>query len=112
MKESKKSAWWKSLTPEEQEDPKNVKKLFHRGYFKRHREDKELANAIAYAQKQLSDFSLHLHNQRNLVDEADKLGVFDSLKKRIIGYLFSIDETNTEEPQEVLAEQKKEEDIL
>lgn len=112
MKESKKSMWWKSLSVEEQQDPKNVKKLWHRGYFRRRREDKELANVIAYAQKQLSDFNEHISSLRNLIDEADKLGVFDSLKKRIIGYLFSIDETNTEEPQEVLAEQTKEEDKL
>ena len=71
-----------------------------------------MANVIAYAQKQLSDFNEHISSLRNLIDEADKLGVFDSLKKRIIGYLFSIDETNTEEPQEVLAEQTKEEDKL
>lgn len=69
MKESKKSAWWNSLSEAEQQDPKNVKKLWHRSFFRRRREDRETANAIAYANKQLNDFERHLDNIEKLGDK-------------------------------------------
>ncbi|MCW6169966.1 MAG: hypothetical protein LVQ96_02220 [Thermoplasmatales archaeon] len=97
MKESKKKNWWKSLTPQEQENQKNVKKLFHRPFFQRRREDKQMRNAQAYAEKQLADFHTHLDNLENYANEIRMW--FPRLKTRLIGYLITqeAEELKTEE---------------
>ena len=91
MKESKKSAWWKSLTAEEQEDPKNVKKLFHRGFFRRRKEDAQMEKALAYAREQIEKFAYTLNSIEQMIMEHPDIfgGMASRQRKRLIGYLIT-----------------------
>jgi hypothetical protein len=109
MKESKKSAWWKSLTPEEQEDPKNVKKLFHRPFFQRRREDRQMEKALAYARGQLELFDSTINAIEQIIEDNPKVfeGMTYRQRKRLIGYLITED-VEEMETEEIFAEQGEE----